>query len=89
MKVNWKWFVYIIECLDDSYYVGLTWKPNLRIDQHLSGLGGKYTAKHGVRKLVYLEEYDNLQEARLREKQIKGWTRKKKQKLILGTWGKI
>ena len=81
--------MYIIECLDNSYYVGMTWKPELRYDQHLSGLGGNYTKKHGVKKLIYIEEYNNLEEARLREKQLKGWTRLKKEKLIKGEWNKI
>lgn len=86
---KWKWFVYIVECLDKSYYIGMTWKPELRYDQHLSGLGGNYTKKHGVKKLVYIEEYNNLEEARAREKQLKGWTRLKKEKLIKGVWSKI
>lgn len=89
MAPNWKWYVYIIECLDGSYYTGITWKPELRLDQHISGLGGRYTGEHGVKKLVYLEEYENLEEARLREKQIQGWTRKKKEKLIKGEWRKL
>ncbi len=67
----------------------MTWKPELRYDQHLSGLGGNYTKKHGVKKLIYIEEYNNLEEARLREKQLKGWTRLKKEKLIKGEWNKI
>ncbi len=86
---RWKWYVYILECLDGSYYTGMTWKPSLRLDQHLSGLGGKYTAKHGVKKLAYLEEFENLEEARVREKQIQGWVREKKEKLISGEWKKI
>jgi len=86
---KWKWFVYILECVDGSYYVGMTWKPELRYDQHLSGLGGKYTAKHPVRRLVYLEEYEDLELARIRERQIHGWSRIKKEKLIKGVWGKI
>lgn len=85
---NWKWYVYILECLDSSYYTGLTWSPSDRFNQHLSRLGGKYTAKHGVKKLAYLEEYQNLEEARLREYQIKGWTREKKEMLIKGKWTK-
>lgn len=89
MAENWKWYVYILECKDGSYYTGMTWKPSARFDQHLSGLGGKYTAKHGVKKLAYLEEYDDLEQARLREKQIQGWTRKKKEKLISGEWKKF
>lgn len=86
--MQWKWFVYIIKCLDGSYYIGRTWKPELRLDQHISGLGGKYTAKHGVKSLVYLEEYENFEDAKLREIQLKGWTREKKEKLIKGEWTK-
>jgi len=85
---QWKWFVYIIECEDRTYYTGMTWQPNRRWTQHLSGLGSKYTARHGVKQLVYLEEYENINEARRREKQIKDWSRVKKQKLIRGEWSK-
>ena len=85
-KRQWKWFVYIIECLDGTYYTGLTWKPELRLDQHASGLGGKYTARHGVNRLVYIEEHNDLTAARMREKQVKGWSKAKKLKLIKGEW---
>lgn len=84
----WKWYVYIVRCLDKSYYTGLTWQPNNRWSQHLSGLGAKYTSKHKPEKVVYLEEYNDLETARRREKQIKGWTRIKKENLINGKWRK-
>ena len=86
--MQWKWFVYIIECIDRLYYTGLTWQPDKRWTQHLSGLGSDFTAKHPPKYLVYLEEYDNLEQARRREKQIKDWSREKKEKLIKGMWGK-
>lgn len=86
--MTWKWYIYIIECKDKSYYTGLTWQPDTRWIQHLSRLGSKYTLKHQPKQVVYLEEYNNLEEARRREKQIKGWTRTKKEKLINGEWGK-
>ncbi len=86
--MQWKWFVYIIECLDNSYYVGRTWRIDIRFDQHMSKLGGKYTAKHGVKRLAYVEEYDNFTDAKQRELQLKGWTREKKEKLITGLWTK-
>jgi predicted GIY-YIG superfamily endonuclease len=38
--------------------------------------------------VVYVEEFDDFEQASLREKQIKGWTRVKKEKLINGEWGK-
>ena len=83
---DWHWYVYIIQCKDDSYYTGMSWCAADRWEQHLSGLGSKYTAKHGVKKLVHLEIYNDLDEARYREKQIKSWTRAKKEKLINKEW---
>ncbi len=85
---KWKWYVYIIECKDKTYYTGLTWKPDLRWIQHLSGEGSKYTSKHKAKRLVYLEEHENLEEARKREIQIKDWNQEKKKKLINGEWGR-
>lgn len=83
---QWKWYVYIIECLDSSYYTGLTWSLPSRVEQHLSGLGSKYTSAHGVKKLAYAEEHHDITTARERELQIKDWSRRKKEKLISGTW---
>lgn len=85
---QWKWYVYIIKCQNNTYYTGLTWDLSKRYEQHLSGLGSKYTAKYKVNKLVYSEEFNNLEEARLREKQIKNWNQSKKEKLIQGKWKK-
>ena len=85
---QWKWYVYIIECLDGTYYTGLTWKAEIRYEQHMSGFGSKYTGKHGVKKLVYLEEHEELEIARKRERQIKDWNREKKEMLINGKWKK-
>lgn len=88
MSNQWKWYVYIIECLDKTYYTGCTWSVCSRLEQHVSKLGSKYTAKHGVNRLVYYEEHNNLEVARNREQQIKGWSREKKEKLIMGEWKK-
>ena len=54
----------------------------------MSGLGSKYTSKHPIKRLAYIEAHDNLEDARRRELQIKKWTRVKKEKLINGEWGK-
>jgi len=83
MKSQWKWYVYIIECLDGTYYTGMTWKPESRLEQHLSGLGSKYTGKHGVKALVYYEEHFDIEVARAREKQIKGWSQIKKKTILI------
>lgn len=85
---HWKWYVYIIECIDGTFYTGCTWKVDLRFDQHLSGLGSKYTSIHGVKRLVYAEEFENLTDARNREIQVKNWSQKKKNMLISGKWKK-
>jgi len=86
--MSWKWYVYILECLDGTYYTGMTWSPDNRFIQHLSGLGSEYTKEHPPKAMVYLEEYEDLELARKREIQIKDWSRIKKQKLISGEWGK-
>lgn len=84
--MKWKWYVYILQCQDDSYYTGCTWNASNRLEQHLSKLGGEYTKNHGVKKLVYQEEFDDLDQARKRELQIKDWNRSKKEMLINGEW---
>lgn len=66
--------MYIIECEDGTYYTGLTWKPDIRWTQHITGLGSKYTSKQKAKKMVYLEEYEDLEQARKREKQVKNWS---------------
>jgi len=83
---SWKWYVYIIRCFDNTYYTGCTWSVPNRWEQHLSGLGSKYTGQRGAKQLVYYEEHSDLETARGREKQIKNWSQKKKEKLISGEW---
>jgi len=85
---KWKWYVYIIECEDNTYYTGCSWNIPNRMDQHISKQGSRYTGKHGFKKLAFFEEHDNLEDARKREKQIKDWSQKKKRKLIMGEWKK-
>lgn len=84
----WKWYVYIIQCEDGSYYTGMTSSPGRRWEQHISGLGSVYTSEHKPKAMVYVEEYEDLNQARLRERQIKPWSRVKKEKLIRGEWDK-
>ena len=83
-----QWHVYILQCKDKSYYTGMTCQIDTRWVQHLSRLGSKFTAKHIPDKVVHLEIYEDFASARRREKQIKGWTRTKKERLISGEWGR-
>ncbi|RKE95117.1 GIY-YIG nuclease family protein [Ichthyenterobacterium magnum] len=75
-------FMYILECSNGSYYTGSTINLKERLLQHLSGEGAKHTKKYLPIKLVYHEEYSRIDEAFYREKQIQGWSRKKKEALI-------
>lgn len=76
--------MYILRCSDESYYTGSTTNLELRIVQHQNGQGANYTKKRLPVKLVYYEEYQRIDEAFYREKQVQGWSRKKKQALING-----
>lgn len=78
-------FVYILECADDTYYTGSTKNLVLRLYQHSIGVGSNYTAKRLPVKLVYFKQFNRVSEAFYREKQIQGWSRRKKQALINNT----
>ena len=77
-----KGYMYILKCVDDSYYTGSTVNLELRLAQHQSGEGANHTRKRLPVILVYYEEYKNIAEAFYREKQVQGWSRKKKEALI-------
>lgn len=77
-------WMYILECGDGSYYVGSTKDLELRLSQHQEGIGSKYTSGRLPVKLVYCEEYDRVADAFYREKQVQGWTRRKREALING-----
>ncbi len=74
--------MYIIECADGSYYTGSTNDLEVRIIQHQNGEGANYTKSRLPVKLIYIEEFQQIDEAFRREKQVQGWSRKKKEALI-------
>mgnify|MGYP002868452280 CR=1 FL=1 len=78
------YFVYIVECSDHSFYTGITNNLERRISEHNSGLLKGFTSKRLPVKLVYSERLLDINQAIKFEKQIKGWSRKKKQALIDG-----
>jgi putative endonuclease len=79
-----KGFMYILKCIDDSYYIGSTNDIDKRLAQHQNGEGANYTKKRLPVKLVYMEEFQRIDDAFYREKQVQGWSRKKKEALING-----
>ncbi|MCB0452845.1 MAG: GIY-YIG nuclease family protein [Aequorivita sp.] len=79
-----KGYVYILKCSNDLYYTGSTKDLEKRIAEHQNGKGANFTKKHLPVQLMYFEEFHRIDEAFYREKQIQGWSRKKKEALISG-----
>ena len=78
--------VYILRFSDNSLYIGQTNNLAERLAQHNNHTtkSAKFSKDHGNFVLVYQEEYVSRLEAMRREKQLKGWTRAKKEALISG-----
>lgn len=77
-------FVYMLRCADGSLYIGETDNLDERISRHQQGRACAFTATRRPLELVYVEELANRLEARRRESQLKGWTRRKKEALVAG-----
>ena len=75
------WYVYIIECEDGKLYGGLTDNVERSFKEH-QHKGSHFTSYNPTVKMHYKEPFQNKHDAAKREKQIKGWTRKKKLALI-------
>lgn len=76
------YFMYIIECESGALCTGITFNIPKRFNRHLQKNGGHYTSYNSPDRIVYFEKFKTKLEAAKREKQIKGWTRKKKLALI-------
>ncbi|MEO0463533.1 MAG: GIY-YIG nuclease family protein [Pseudomonadota bacterium] len=79
-------YAYILRCNDGSYYTGHTDILEVRMAQHTSGALGGYTAKRLPVELVWSESFATRDEAFAAERQIKGWSRAKKEALMAGDW---
>ena len=83
MKSGFQFFVYILLCSDGSYYIGVTNDIERRIMEHNEGVdSSSFTYPRRPIELKFLEYYDDVIKAIEREKQLKGWSRKKKEALI-------
>ncbi|WP_411721480.1 GIY-YIG nuclease family protein [Mycetocola sp.] len=76
-------YMYILRCSDGTLYTGSTWDLSHRMDQHDPGSGATSTSRRPL-TLVYFEHFDRIDEAYYREREIHGWTRWKKDRLIAG-----
>jgi putative endonuclease len=82
--------VYILRCADGSYYTGLTKLPvEARVWEHNNDPLDGYTARRRPVQLVFSEVYDRLTDAIARERQIKGWSRSKKEALMRGDYAAL
>ncbi|PIF47127.1 putative endonuclease [Chryseobacterium sp. 52] len=85
-----QYFVYILKCSDGSYYTGVTHDIEVRLTQHQSGkFSESYTHKRRPVELVFFCEFNDATQAILFEKQVKGWSRKKKEAIINENWEKL
>jgi putative endonuclease len=64
-------YVYILLCMDGSFYTGYTKDLEARTRQHESGTGARYTKAHRPKKIAYVEQHQSRAEAMRREREIK------------------
>jgi len=77
-------WVYILQCSDGSYYTGSTTDIDARVFDHENGAYDGYTASRRPVKLIWSDDFPNMEQVFEVERQIKGWTRKKKEALMKG-----
>ena len=83
-------FVYMLRCADSSYYVGSTRKGlESRVAEHNAGIHGGWTRSRRPVELVFHQSFERIDDAISAERQIKGWSRAKKEALMHGDWSKL
>jgi len=82
-------WVYMLRCSDDSFYVGHTDELDRRIAQHNDGRYCRWTRSRRPLALVWRQEFVTRDEAKVAEKKLKGWSRAKKQALVDGDLGRL
>ena len=83
MKREHDYFVYILASgLGGTLYIGVTSQPAYRVSLHREGVGSGFTARYGVKRLVYYEHHSDIRSAIAREKRLKKWPRRWKIDLI-------
>ncbi|HAD96218.1 MAG TPA: hypothetical protein DCG19_02370 [Cryomorphaceae bacterium] len=84
------YYVYILQCKDGTYYTGMTNDLEKRLAQHQEGYDDKaYTFRRRPVRLMWSVSFTDARAAMDVEKQIKGWSRKKKEALIRGDYASL
>jgi len=82
-------WVYILRCADGSYYTGHTDNLERRIGQYQVGECAGYTVTRRPLELAWSQECATREEALSAERQIKGWSRRKKEAMMRGDWAEV
>ena len=82
-------FVYILKCSDNSYYVGHTDNIEKRISEHQCNEYTCYTSKRLPIEVVFVQPFATRDEAFIVERQLKKWSRQKKEALINDNWTQV
>jgi putative endonuclease len=82
-------WVYILRCTDDSYYTGHPDNLEARVGAHETGEIPGYTHFRRPLTLAFAQEFPTREEALAAERQIKGWSRAKKEAMMRGDWAKV
>jgi putative endonuclease len=83
-------FVYIVQCADGSYYTGRSSiSVEKRVSEHNLGVYDGYTKSRRPVTLVFSEHFERITDAIAFERQVKGWSRAKKEALIRRDWSKL
>ena len=82
-------YVYMLQCADGSIYTGHTDHLEARLAAHRARVFSGYTASRLPVRLIFQEQFATRDEAFSRERQIKGWSRRKKVALATGDWAEV
>jgi putative endonuclease len=84
-------YVYMLRCADNSHYIGCATGEDLgpRVDQHNAGAHRGYTFSRRPVVLVWSEHFERITDAIAVERQLKGWSRAKKEALLRSDWAKV
>ncbi|MBO5044545.1 MAG: GIY-YIG nuclease family protein [Alistipes sp.] len=80
--MNSSWIYIMTNANNTVLYVGVTSNLTQRVRQHKAKELEGFTARYNITKVIYVEEYADIRNAIEREKQIKSWSRRKKEELI-------
>jgi len=83
-------YLYILRCADGKFYVGTTRKSlEGRLGEHNAGIHGGFTSTRRPVTMVFAQHFETITDAIAAERQVKGWSRAKKEAMISGEWGRL